>query len=228
MVKKFLSKYLPLYYLSSTTSYAQEGEDMILKSLYEGKKKYKGFFVDIGAHHPVRFSNTCYFYKRGWRGINVEPTPSAIKAFQMFRKRDINLNMGVGELPGSLKFYCFNEPALNSFSKEISERINRESDKYKIIKEVDVEVLPLSAIFDTYLPGDMKIDFMSIDVEGLDYQVLLSNNWDKYKPDHILVEENINLDELENSAIYQFLKSKDYEFIAKTLRTGIYRHKSAS
>jgi FkbM family methyltransferase len=227
MLKKILSKYLPLYYLSSSTSYSQEGEDMILKSLYEGKKGYKGFFVDIGAHHPVRFSNTCYFYKRGWKGINVEPTPSAIKAFQLFRKRDINLNLGVGGEKGTLKFYCFNEPALNSFSKEVSERINRESDKYKIIKEVDVEILPLSEIFDTYLPKDTRIDFMSIDVEGLDYQVLRSNNWDKYKPDFILVEENINLDELDQSEIYQFLKAKGYEFIAKTLRTGIYRLKSA-
>lgn len=223
MLKKLIAKYLPLYYLSSNISYSQDGEDMILRSLYEVRKRYKGFFVDIGAHHPVRFSNTYYFYKKGWRGINIEPTPSAIKAFRLFRRRDINLNVGVGQLKGLLKFYCFNEPALNSFSKEVSEKIDKDSSKYKIVKEIDVEVLPLSEILDKHLPEGKKIDFLSIDVEGLDYQVLLSNNWEKYLPHIVLVEENLDIDELDNSVIYKFLKSKGYSFFAKTLRTCIYR-----
>lgn len=223
MFKKFISKYLPLDYLSGTTFYSQEGEDMILRSLFAGEKGYKGFFVDIGAHHPVRFSNTLYFYRRGWRGINVEPTPSAIKAFQLFRSRDINLNLGVGESKTSMKFYCFNEPALNSFSKEVSDRIVRESKKYKVIKEVDVEVLPLSEILENYLPKGTTIDFMSIDVEGLDYQVLCSNNWEKFKPTYILAEEHVGLHELGSSSIYQLLTSKGYVVVAKTPRTVVYQ-----
>ena len=223
MLKKLIAKYLPVHYFSSTKSYSQDGEDMILKSIYEGKKGYKGFFVDIGAHHPVRYSNTLFFYKRGWKGINVEPTPSAIKPFNVFRRRDINLNIGVGEFQDSLTFYCFNEPALNSFSKEVSERIVRETPKYKIIKEVKIDVLPLSEVFDRYLPQGTKIDFLTIDVEGLDFEVLKSNNWDKYKPDVILVEESLNVDELGNSVIYPYLKERGYVFFAKTLRTCIYR-----
>lgn len=223
MLKKLIAKYLPVHYFSSTKSYSQDGEDMILKSIYEGKKGYKGFFVDIGAHHPVRYSNTLFFYKRGWRGINVEPTPAAIKPFNVFRRRDINLNIGVGEFKDSLTFYCFNEPALNSFSKEVSEKIVRETPKYKIIKEVKIDVLPLSEVFDRYLPKGTKIDFLTIDVEGLDFEVLKSNNWDKYKPDVILVEEGLNVDELGNSIIYPYLKERGYAFFAKTLRTCIYR-----
>lgn len=223
MLKKLLTKLLPVHYFTSTASYSQDGEDMILKSIYEGKKGYRGFFVDVGAHHPVRYSNTRFFYKRGWRGINIEPTPSAIKPFKLFRKRDINLNIGVGGEKGSMKFYCFNEPALNSFSKEISEKIVRETPRYKIVKVVDIEVLPLSEVFDTYLPSGTKIDFMSIDVEGLDFEVVKSNNWEKYKPDVILVEESVNVDDLSHSPIYQFLKSKGYVFFAKTLRTCIYK-----
>lgn len=223
MLKKLIAKYLPVHYFSSTKSYSQDGEDMILKSIYEGKKGHKGFFVDIGAHHPVRYSNTLFFYKRGWKGINVEPTPSAIKPFNVFRRRDINLNIGVGEFKDSLTFYCFNEPALNSFSKEVSERIVRETPKYKIVKEVKIDVLPLSEVFDRYLPQGTKIDFLTIDVEGLDFEVLKSNNWDKYKPDVILVEESLNVDELGNSVIYPYLKERGYVFFAKTLRTCIYR-----
>ncbi|WP_421945817.1 FkbM family methyltransferase [Pedobacter sp.] len=222
-VKKILLKYLPTNYFEYSKSYSQDGEDMILKALFEQKKGYKGFFVDVGAHHPVRYSNTNYFYKRGWKGINIEPTPSAIGAFNVFRKRDINLNIGIGTDRGKLKFYCFNEPALNSFSEEVSKRIDRESAKYKIVKELDIDVLPLSEVFDKHLSENVIIDFLSIDVEGLDYQVLLSNNWDKYKPNVILVEENVNVDELSNSPIYNFLKEKGYSFFAKTLRTCIYR-----
>ncbi len=222
-VKQKLQKYLPIYYFQSSRSYSQDGEDMILKALFEQKKGYKGFFVDVGAHHPVRFSNTKFFYDRGWRGINIEPTPNAIKAFRLFRKRDTNLNIGIGPEKGQLTFYCFNEPALNSFSKEVSEKIHNSGGKYKIIKELPIEVLPLSEVFDTYLPQGKVIDFISIDVEGLDYQVLLSNNWDKYQPEVILVEENVNVDEINKSPIYQFLKSKGYSFFAKTLRTCIYK-----
>jgi FkbM family methyltransferase len=224
-LKQLLSKYLPVHYFQYSRSYSQDGEDMILKAIYEQKKGYKGFFVDVGAHHPVRFSNTKYFYKRGWRGINIEPTPSAIQAFRNFRRRDINLNIGIGPTKGELEFYCFNEPALNSFSREVSERIDQDSTKYKIIKRLAIPVLPLSEVFDNHLPAGTKIDFMSIDVEGLDFQVLLSNNWDKYKPDVLLVEENVNVDELQHSPIYNFLKEKGYEFFAKTLRTCVYRLK---
>src|SRR4051812_17526869 len=93
--KKALSKVLPVNYFKSLTSYSQEGEDMVLQSFYEGRKKYKGFYIDVGAHHPYRFSNTLFFYKKGWRGINIEPTPNAVKAFNIFRRRDINLNIGI-------------------------------------------------------------------------------------------------------------------------------------
>ena len=222
-VKQTLKKFLPTYYFEFSKSYSQDGEDMILKALFEQRKGYKGFFVDVGAHHPVRFSNTKYFYNKGWKGINIEPTPDAIKAFKLFRKRDINLNIGVGPQKGKLTFHCFNEPALNSFSKEVSERVDRESEKYKIIKRLDIDVLPLSEVFDKYLPKGQQIDFISIDVEGLDYQVLLSNDWNKYQPEVILVEENVDVDEIGKSPIYQFLKEKGYKFFAKTLRTCIYR-----
>lgn len=221
-LKKKLSKYLPVNYFIYSRSYSQEGEDMILKNLVGQNKGYKGFYVDVGAHHPVRFSNTRYFYKRGWSGINIEPTPNAIKAFHNFRKRDINLNIGVGKDKGKLKFFCFNEPALNSFSEEVSRRVDKESTKYKIIQELDIDILPLSEIFEKHLPQNTTIDFLNIDVEGLDYDVLLSNNWDKYKPKVILIEEHTEIDQLNNSPIYLFLKEKGYRFFAKTHRTCIY------
>jgi FkbM family methyltransferase len=70
-------------------SYAQEGEDVLLDRLLA--KQTDGFYVDVGAHHPKRFSNTHYFYMRGWSGINIEPNPVVVGSFRQMRRRDINL-----------------------------------------------------------------------------------------------------------------------------------------
>lgn len=70
-------------------SYSQEGEDMVLQRIFDGKTN--GFYVDVGAHHPFRFSNTYFFYRLGWSGINIEPNPEASDLFQSARRKDINL-----------------------------------------------------------------------------------------------------------------------------------------
>jgi FkbM family methyltransferase len=223
-LKNLLLKYLPVNYFQNHTSYSQEGEDMVLRSFYEGKKNYKGFFVDVGAHHPYRFSNTQYFYKKGWRGINIEPTPGAIKAFNFFRKRDINLNIGISSVQDKLMFYCFNEPALNGFSKEISQERNATSNKYRITKEVEIVTYPLAEVLDKHLPANQTIDFLTIDVEGLDLQVLQSNNWAKYKPQYILVEDRIEFNNLGSSEVYSYLEKQGYQLVAKTLRTLFFKY----
>jgi FkbM family methyltransferase len=225
-VKKLILKYIPIDKFQSKHSYSQEGEDMVVQSFYDNKKKYKGYYIDIGAHHPYRFSNTLYFYKKGWKGINVEPTPSVIKLFKIFRSRDINLNIGISSKKEKLKFYCFNEPALNGFSKELSEERNSTSERYKIIKELEIETYPLAEVLDKYLPAGQQIDFLTIDVEGLDMQVLLSNNWEKYKPLHILVEDPLDFENLSNSEIYTFLGKQGYQLVAKTLRTLFFTYKA--
>ena len=200
-IKTLLLKYLPHYYLQSYRSYSQDGEDMILKSFYENRKHYKGFYVDVGAHHPVRYSNTYFFYRKGWRGINIEPTPTAIKPFKILRSGDINLNIGVGSKKDRLTFYCFNEPALNTFSEEVALAADKKK-KYKIIQEVKVEVLPLKDILEQYVPAGVKIDFLTVDVEGLDFEVLKSNDWVKFSPEYLLVEGHIDFEDLFEYDIY--------------------------
>jgi FkbM family methyltransferase len=223
-LKKTILKYFPVdRFLQSNTSYSQEGEDMVILSFFEGMKGYKGFYVDVGAHHPYRYSNTQHFYNKGWRGINIEPTPGAIKLFNIFRKRDINLNIGVSSVEDTLTFYCFNEPALNGFSKEISEERNAASNRYHIIKEEEIVTLPLSTVLDRYLPSGQVIDFLTIDVEGLDMQVLQSNNWQKYRPTYLVVEDTINFTDLASSEVHQYLTDKGYKLVAKTLRTLFFK-----
>ena len=100
-------------------SYSQEGEDRILARLFESSGQ--GFYVDVGAHHPMRFSNTFLFYRRGWRGVNIDATPGSMRLFDRYRSRDTNIESGVGLTTGVVPFYVFNEPALNTFDRELSE-----------------------------------------------------------------------------------------------------------
>jgi len=207
----------------STLSFSQEGEDLIIKRIFEGQKT--GFYVDVGAHHPKRFSNTYLFYKMGWQGINIDAMPESMNIFKIKRPRDINLEIGVSNEQQELVYYMFNEPALNTFSED--EAKNKDGLRnYKIIDKIKIKTSPLKSILDEYLPKDCKIDFMSIDVEGFDLQVIESNDWEKYRPTIILIEDlkKYAIVELtEHSEIYKFLIVKDYQFIAKTFNTLFFK-----
>jgi FkbM family methyltransferase len=199
-------------------SWSQEGEDQILRRIFERKKN--GFYVDIGAHHPKRFSNTFLFYKQGWHGINIDAMPGSMRAFQKTRPRDINLELGIGEEQSTLDYFVFNEPALNSFSRDLSEKEHASDSVYLINEVIKLNVLPLSELLKQYLPDGQNIDFMSVDVEGLDLQVLKSNDWKKYRPSYVLAEVlGSSLREIDKSEIGQFMFDNGYDLYAKSLNT---------
>lgn len=224
MFKKLAIKILDL--LRYKKSYSQDGEDMVLHSFLEAlPKDYKGFFVDVGAHHPVRFSNTCFFYNKGWRGINIDATPGSMELFQWFRRRDLNLEMGIGPEKGNLTFYCFDEPALNTLSKEVATE-RAKGGRYKIKKEVKVPILPLREVLEKYLSPEKKIDFMSVDVEGMDETVLRSNDWERFRPTFVLAEDpdyQIGAKTANVCGVFQLLSEKGYMLVAKTKRTLIFK-----
>ena len=233
MIKQTLKKILPIslkrrmtdfygYYFDvyAQKSYSQEGEDMILKRLFE--KQINGFYVDVGAHHPRRFSNTYLFYKKGWSGINIDAMPNSMKQFNRSRPRDINIEKPISEKKQILTYYGFNEPALNGFSKELSEERNGKSG-YSIEFTHDIETCTLEEILDKNLPKNQEIDFLSIDVEGLDFEVLKSNNFEKYRPKIILIEIlNSSLNNIQKSKVSIYLKSIDYHVYAKSINTVVF------
>ncbi len=211
------NNYLDGYALKS---YSQEGEDMILRRLFE--KQTTGFYVDVGAHHPKRFSNTYFFYKRGWNGINIDAMPNSMKPFNKIRPRDINIEKPVSDKKQILTYYAFNEPALNGFSKELSEKRDGKGN-YFIQFTKDIETATLEQILDENIPLNQEIDFLSIDVEGLDFMVLKSNNFDKYKPKVILIEIlGSSLVNIDNNEISKFLKVHNYSIYAKAMNTVIF------
>lgn len=212
-------------------SYSQEGEDLLLKRFIGDKKD--GFYIDIGAHHPYRFSNTFHFYKKGWKGVNIDAMPGSMTAFKKDRPRDINLEIGVSSEEGELLYYIFNEPALNTFSKQEAEKKDGLRN-FKIEKTQKVKTLPLSEILNDCLPDTPNtptIDFMNIDVEGLDFIVLQSNNWSKYRPNFILIEdlESRLIDKtIQESALYKYLNQLDYQLVAKTFNTLFFKDSTMS
>ncbi|MCJ7546065.1 MAG: FkbM family methyltransferase [Deltaproteobacteria bacterium] len=206
-------------------SFGQEGEDRVLESLlskvYSGQVPRQGFYVDVGAHHPYRFSNTTIFYRRGWHGINIDATPSSMTTFMHARSRDINLAVGVGLQHGKATLYIFNEDALNTFDQELA--LAREIPPWKIESTVEVPIYTLAEILEKHLPSGQPIDFLTIDVEGFDMAVLQSSDWTKFRPRVVLVETFGNsIEEAVASPVSVFLKSVGYTFYSKTISTSFF------
>lgn len=217
-IVNFKNNYLDGYALKS---YSQEGEDMILRRIFE--RQSIGFYVDVGAHHPKRFSNTYFFYKKGWIGMNVDAMPGSMIPFESMRSRDINIEKPISSKKQVLTYYAFNEPALNGFSKEISEARDG-LNNYKIEFTKDIETSTLEEVLDENLPSNQVIDFLSIDVEGLDFDVIKSMNIKKYRPRVILVEIlGSSLSDLQQDPIYKFLIDENYALYAKAVNTVIFK-----
>jgi len=217
VIRKFVLNIFDGY---ATKSYSQEGEDMILRRIFEYSEP--GFYVDIGAHHPKRFSNTYYFYRKGWRGINIDATPGSMKLFNKERGGDINLEIAVANEKREMTYYIFNEPAVNTFDEKFLDKAI--DDGYEMIRKQKIETIALKEILTEYLPKNKKIDFMSVDVEGFDLEVLKSNDFDLFRPSYILVEcHGADVNEIEHNDIYNFLREKNYDFFGKTVLTLIFK-----
>ena len=215
-VKKILYKNNNLF-----SSNSQAREDVMLKYLFRKYiyQSYKGFYIDIGAFDPVKGSNTKIFYDYGWSGINIDANPSSIQKFNKHRKHDININIGISEHESIKPFYYFgSKDGINSFSESFITKNGQKNNVKKILK---IETKTLSSILDFYLPSSMIIDFMDIDAEGLDFEVLKSNNWVKYRPKILLVElEARNFDNILNHEISKYLSKKNYEPFYRTFIGG--------
>lgn len=169
-------------------TYAQNREDVILAGFFDENET--GFYVDIGAHHPEVDSVTKYFYDRGWSGINIEPNIDMYKKLCLSRVRDINVNVGIASKPGSLKLRIYDQgDGLSTFSKEMIESYESDTtyftEKYH---ENTVEVVTLKSLLKKHKIN--KISFLKIDIEGYEYDALISNDWKSFRPEVICIEAN--------------------------------------
>jgi len=196
--------------------FSQSGEDNILSNIFQKilENNQNGFYVDIGAFHPYRFSNTFYFYLRGWKGINVDATPNSMLLFEKHRKRDLNIEIGISEKGGDeeLTFYSFGEDSMNSFKRNwlFQQGLNIEDSN-----SISVKTLTLNELFIKYLDFNQEIDFMNIDVEGMNTEVCQSNNWDNFRPNILVIElPGRELSEINDDINY--FEGINYHLIGKT------------
>lgn len=199
--------------------YSQTGEDITIRDLLKIElNKSKISYLDIGANDPKFLSNTYLFYKEGDSGILVEPNPALCKKIQSVKKRDKLLNCGVSDSKGTLTYYMMDSDKINSFSKE-------EVDEYVKLghKIIDTMRLPVVSINDI-LEEHGKVDFISIDVEGLDFIILKSLDYSKYAPLCICIEtaEYGGTKRSDFQTINNFLKEKGYIIYADTMLNTIY------
>ena len=192
--------------------YSNWGLDILSDDFF--KKKIKGVYIDVGCHQPFLNNNTYPLYKRGWAGINIDLDFNTIDMFNFFRKRDQNIQAAISDVEHETDLFFFhNRSAVNTLSKQ-------SGLKAKEIKKVKTRTL--NNIIELSKFKDEKIDYISIDVEGFELNVLKGFDINKYKPDLVIIEfidikikefYFQNIDNILNSEIYHHMDNHDYKLI---------------
>lgn len=205
-----------------TVSYSQLGEDLILKHFLPTK----GFYVDVGSNHPKRFNNTYLLYQQGWRGLNIEPNPKIHASLERQRQHDTNLNIGITAKPGQMLFNIFAEDTLSTFSPEVADAYQKMG--HVIAEKKIISTERLSQVLEQHRPNQ-QIDLLSIDTEGQDFEVLQTNDWERFRPHFILVEtleyRRDGQGKKQNQVINPYLEQHGYRQFADTYINTIFVEK---
>lgn len=188
---------------SAALSYSSTGQDMIIRHII-GPGATTGFYVDVGAWHPTLGSNTYALYRRGWSGITIEPRRHSTREFRRHRPRDMHLEIGIAPIAGALQYQVAEGDAssLNSFNAQHIKGVGAD-----IVDEYSVEVERLDEVLERLLPSGTTIDILAIDTEGSDVGVLQSNDWDRFRPAIVLIEDD-------TGSALNFLRQEGYIEVA--------------
>ncbi len=212
----------------SQTSYSQCGEDLIVNFILRQLGIDEPRYLDIGANHPVNLSNTYFFYRKGCHGVCVEPDPELCKGIRKKRPRDLCINAGVGvSHQKDVEFYLMSARTLNTFCKEEAERYQ----SYGEHKIQEILRIPLVEINDLICENfSEKPDFISLDVEGLDLEILDALDFNRFRPEVVCVETlTYTQDKTEEklTSIVELMLSKNYMLYADTYINSIFVDKGA-
>src|SRR5579859_2677837 len=224
LIKTFASRFRE----PKKLSYAQCGEDLIVQFILDALSISKPSYLDIGAHHPVKFSNTFLFYKNGSQGVCVEPNPVLYARFKLKRPRDICLNVGIGiSNIDYADFHILTTDTLSSFSKDTVEQYLSFRNQ-KVEKIVRVPLLPINDILRTYF--ERCPDFVSLDTEGLDFDILKNTDFGTFRPKVFCVETiNYTEDKSEKKStdIIEWMNRQGFKLFADTYINTIFVDQTA-
>ena len=203
--------YIKNNYFFKKKSYSAYGEDLQIKKHF--KKGFRGFYVDVGCYHPVKANNTLLLYQKGWRGVNIDINKLSIDFFKHYRPEDLNLNLAISKKKINKFYYQKELSLLNSIKKKQANAAFQGPILTKKIRSSSLNEVLKNSKF-----KNREIDFLDIDVEGADLEVLKSLNFKIYNPKLILIEimpENLEVKKMniKGSNIYKFLIKKNYRMI---------------
>lgn len=198
----FFYKIKKILFNSKTKNHLGEfGEDIFVRRFFE--KKNKGFYVDVGAYHPIKGSLTYNLYKKKWSGINIDLSQVSIDLFKLSRPKDINIRAAITDYDGET-FYYENSP----INQQNSLKENTDA------KKIQIDCFKLNTILENY--KIKKIDYLNIDAEGNDLKVISTFNFKKFEPFLVSIEFNdYNINNLINSDINILMENNDYKLISK-------------
>lgn len=203
-------------------SYSQSGEDMIIDILFKYFKIRKPSYLDIGAHDPTKFNNTYYFYKKGCTGVNIEPDPVLFEKFPARRRRDINLNVGVAAKQGSMDFYVFPGGTLSTCCKETAKRYADHVGQAE--KTLKIDVVNVNDVIKENFKT--KPNFVSLDVEGLEMEILKSFDFQNCRPEAFCIETVTYGECVKTTDAIEYMESVGYMVYADTFINTIFTEKN--
>jgi FkbM family methyltransferase len=201
------------------------GEDVIALAILDrsGCLPSTGLYVDVGAFHPTYASNTAVLSERGWRGVCIEPNPFMAARLREARPADVVLEVAVGSSRRRGYLNLFSEwGSSNTLDDDFAAFISSTQD-VEVARRIDVDVMPLAEILSEHVPADATIDFISVDVEGMDLEVLESSDWTRFRPSLVAAEDlGLDLADVRSSPIFRFMTGVRYRLVAHAVFTSFY------
>ena len=219
--------YYNLYYKNKIykkrKTYSQDLEDVFINEYF--KNKNCGFYIDIGCYHPIKYSNTALLYNRGWKGINIDMNSTSIDLFNIARNRDINICSAISSTNKQVtQFIDHSYSPVNTIDKKYSDVISKKLSIKPFI-EKKIQTYTLSQVLKKYKVFINQVDFLNIDVEAHDYEVLKGIDFVKIKPKIICIEIENFSSKLNFEKINNYLKKYNYIFIKKIGLNGFFEKK---
>jgi hypothetical protein len=191
-------------------SWAQQGEDLVVRQMLDMLEIRRPRYVDVGAHHPSINSNTFLFYQAGGRGLLVEPNPTYAQLIRERRPGDAVLEGGIGITSETeADYYVFGgDGQLNTFSKEQADELVRRGGPKALKKVIKRSLVNVNEALAKAFP-DGGPDFFSIDVEGLDHAILKTLDFGRFRPKVFCVETS-TLDGDVHRGIVELMAAKQF------------------